>query len=202
MALWSNTVASRLTPELARAWIPVPSALFRRMKDLELRPSELVFLLFALDGRRSEREPIVSLTQVSAKTGVSTKTLGRATQRLDQLGLIRKRSSGSRRDRSRNYDIRPLLFRLEDLQQEMFDEEPPDQADRRFLNGVWRQLKSAMETSGIPSSQIAERLGIGEDELAVQLAKPRNPNVLHLVALAQAAELEVQISFTPHEELF
>lgn len=98
-----------------KGYVQVPNLLIMHLADLDVRPTELMFLLTILVHRRTRKNPYPSLNTISNYGGKARGTMQGAARSLEKKGLIRRISRGG--NKTNEYDITPLINRLESYAQ-------------------------------------------------------------------------------------
>lgn len=69
-----------------------------------------------------------------------------------------------------------------------------------FFDNVINDLNEAIKSVGIKRAELARRLGVTNQSVTLTLNRHHNPTVGRLFDMAEAAGLEMHISFTRKEE--
>ena len=112
-ARWGSSITRGAT-----GFTAVPSVLIRYQHQLELSATELVVLLNVITHWwRAEELPYVRSTTISRRMGVDRRTVDRALQSLEQMGLLRRLAPESREGRTtiRRFDLTGLVGKLEQI---------------------------------------------------------------------------------------
>lgn len=143
---------------------PIPIALFRYQKDLNLSFQELCFVCHLLSYRWTTKNPYPSIKQLSDLTGVSEKTLHSYKKSLveKKLLFIHNRFDASNGQLSNEYDLTPLF---ETLQRLIINEEAVSTDEKNDSHGCGPNNGSGPVKITDPPFTPTERQGKGGEKI-------------------------------------
>lgn len=104
-------IARRWTPELAKNWTPVSNVFLDHYRDLDITPSEAMFIIILMSYKWDEQAPYPGFKELSKKMGVTVTAVRGYARSLDTDKHLLHREI--RVDDTNIFHLKPLFTELE-----------------------------------------------------------------------------------------
>lgn len=145
--------AIRWSPAIERkGYVQVPNLLIEHIAVLDIKSTELVFLLCLLRHRQTKLNPFPSLSTIGRYSGKARNTMQGAARSLEKKGFIRRIPRGG--NQTNEYDVMPLVNRLESYAHPIEKSIP---THRNTNNRTYRKFDT--EEDALKKTKIRRRYG-------------------------------------------
>lgn len=162
---WEKSIRARWGESLAESklgYTPVPNIFLYAFKELNINPTEALFILQVMSYKWTVRKPFPSFKSISRDTGLSENTIRSCARSLENKNLIKREF---RRGHSSEINFQPLIFKLEVLNSVYMknlhsirktkkpyqNSETKEDELRRLNKGTFNKVGELIQTRKLPS---------------------------------------------------